>query len=691
MFNKKLIKKSLSIIVAFSSILVMSPMIIKADDGITEIKIYHTNDIHGRAIEAFNSDGELTNIGFGRFKTFVQEDSKNVDGYLVLDAGDTYHGQPFANFEEGESVARLVKSVGYDAIAIGNHDFNFGREKLHTLLEMSNIAGLAGNVKNENGEVEYESTFIKEIDGVKIGVFGIASNETPYKTSPSNVIGLDFGTDEQIIEDAKEMVRSLEEQNCDIIVGLTHVGDSDETTLKSTDIAKQVDGIDLIIDGHSHTDMDDYEKVDGTIITSVGEYFEHVGVVEIKYDNKNDKLIEMNTNQIDAIEFQDIEKDKEISDIVNEVKSRQEEILQTVIGNTPNLLDGDRDSVRYGHTNLGNLLTDAMVYDSGAEIAITNGGGIRASINEGDITKGDVLTVLPFGNYITTIEVSGENIINALEHGFTVGAGKFPHYSGMEVMVEEIVTDESTTYKVESVLVNGEKLQNDRIYTVATNDFMAVGGDGYEIFIDCKKTGDYSSLDESLIKYIEDFGDEGINKASNLDRLTFKTLTDIDGHWASSQINEFVQSGYINGYEDNTFKPNESTTRAEFVKIVNSVFNYTEKSSKEFDDVKSGSWYFDEVSKAVKAGYIDGYEDNTFRPNDIITREEASKIVATIKDLKGDGVIDFKDTNSISNWAVEYVDALNDNDIVNGYEDNTFRPKNGLSRAEAVTILSRAI
>ncbi|CEN89671.1 N-acetylmuramoyl-L-alanine amidase [Paraclostridium sordellii] len=168
------------------------------------------------------------------------------------------------------------------------------------------------------------------------------------------------------------------------------------------------------------------------------------------------------------------------------------------------------------------------------------------------------------------------------------------------------------------------------------------------------------------------------------------TFNDIDGHWAKNAIIDFATKGYINGYGDGTFKPDNSITRAEFVKILNKAFGYTNVGKENFSDVNPSDWYYNDICIGVNAGYINGYEDNTFKPDKQITREEASKIIATALNLKGDGNLNFKDSSEISNWAKSYVDALSDNNIINGYEDNTFRPHNNMTRAENVTILRRA-
>lgn len=167
-------------------------------------------------------------------------------------------------------------------------------------------------------------------------------------------------------------------------------------------------------------------------------------------------------------------------------------------------------------------------------------------------------------------------------------------------------------------------------------------------------------------------------------------FSDIKGHWAESLINDFINKGYISGYEDGTFKPNNKITRAEFIKIVNITFGFTKQGNENFTDVKSGDWYYEDVLKAVKQGYIDGYGDGTFRPNAEITREEACKIIGSILEAIGDGKTKFKDEKQISDWAIKYVDGLVDKGIIHGYEDNTFRPKNNATRAESVKTLHAA-
>lgn len=167
------------------------------------------------------------------------------------------------------------------------------------------------------------------------------------------------------------------------------------------------------------------------------------------------------------------------------------------------------------------------------------------------------------------------------------------------------------------------------------------------------------------------------------------SFIDLDNHWAKNSILDFAKKGHANGYEDSTFKPNNNITRAEFVVIANSVFGFSSTGTENFSDVNPENWFYDAVCTGIEVGYIDGYADGTFKPNEKITRQEASKIVAKITNLKGDQTLDFNDNKDIASWSKEYVDALVDNNIMGGYEDNTFRPKNPITRAESVATLSR--
>ena len=495
-----------------------------------EITIFHTNDVHSRV------------DNYSKVKAYIN----NYNNKLLVDAGDTFHGQSIATLEFGSSIAKILKAMGYSAMVPGNHDFNYGQDRLKELGEESGVKILAANVK-ENGATKYDEYTIEEVDGVKIGVFGLATPETAYKTNPNNVTGLEFGTKDSIIKDAENMVSKLEEEGADVVIALSHLGIDSDSTVKSTDIAKAVDGIDLIIDGHSHSILEDYSEFNNnneTKIASTGEYLNGLGQVTLSFD-ENLQVENIDLKTVDTSTL--VEEDAEISSLIDSIREGQEDILNEVVGSTPIKLEGSRELVRSGHTNLGRLITSAMLNETGADIAITNGGGIRDSIEAGDITKDSIIKVLPFGNYIVTKKVKGSDIVAALEHGMVEGSGSFAHFAGITVETKKESDEEGVIrHKVLSVKINGNDLDLNKEYVLATNDFMAVGGDGYTMFSEYPTLNEYSALDESLIKYIEKVGSEGIIAIDKEERLVVKesssetTDNDVDKEEAEENKNNEV-------------------------------------------------------------------------------------------------------------------------------------------------------
>lgn len=491
------------------------------DETIVDLNIFHTNDIHGGVDE---------NIGFAKFKHFINlaNEYTRAEGYLVLDAGDIFHGTPFATVELGESVAQVLKVVGYDAMSPGNHDFNYGQDRLVELGKVADVELLAANVKTIEGKLRYGDCFVKEIGGMSVGLFGLTTPETVTKTNPENVVGLTFGTEEEIVAEAKLMVQVLQERGVDVIIGLMHMGIDTDSRIKSTTIASQVDDIDLIIDGHSHSELNQYEIVNGTILTSTGEHFKNVGVVTIQYDLMADEIIKLVPHQISMKQLEKCEEDTEVKSVIDRIKNNQKSILEEVIGTTAIKLEGGRSSVLNGHTNLGHLLTAAMLNETQADISLINGGTIRDSIDVGMITKGDVLKVLPFSNHIVTVEMTGKQLIEILNKGLVIGSGRFLHFAGL--LVEAKLVQEAgcpDRYEVLSVQFNQQPLELTQTYVVAMNDFMVAGGDDYQMSQSSNLLNSFGTLDEALISYVKEYGEIAILNANQINNLIILTEEDM--------------------------------------------------------------------------------------------------------------------------------------------------------------------
>ncbi len=482
--NKKLLSLILVLAVVFSF------GSFAAETG-TNITIVHINDTHAKIAE-----GKYDGMGFAKVAEKVNAVRAENPNTLLLDGGDVLHGTTFATLEKGASVLKLMNAMKYDAMVAGNHDFNYGQERLLELSNDANFPILGANVIKEDGSALLDQYVIKEFDGVKVAIFGISSPETAYKTHPDNVKGITFVDP---IESAKAMVKELDGK-ADVLIALAHIGLDDETIVKSSDIANAVPELDIIIDGHSHSDLSEGLLVNGVLIAQTGEYTKNVGIIDLTVmDGKVTSKVASHYTKEDAAEK---EGDAEVTALIDEIKAEQVKITSVVLSNTKTVLDGERGQVRTGETNLGNLIADAMIKESGADIALTNGGGIRSSIQVGDITKGDVITVLPFGNYIVTKEVTGADVVAAIENGidsYPGAKGAFPHVSGMAYAFDANLPAGS---RVTSLVINGLPVDMDKTYVLATNNFMAAGGDGYKMFADYPIKGEFAALDEALIDYM---------------------------------------------------------------------------------------------------------------------------------------------------------------------------------------------
>jgi 2',3'-cyclic-nucleotide 2'-phosphodiesterase (5'-nucleotidase family) len=469
-----------------------------ATDEEVMISIVHTNDTHAR-VEAGGYDG----MGFERVATIVSQIEAANPNTLVLDAGDAFHGQTIATLNEGESIVKIFNEIGYDVMTPGNHDFNYGKERLLELDEMAEFPILAANVYYDDYSEFLPGFTVKEIDGVKVGIFGIATPETVYKSHPANTEGLEFF--DPVIA-SKLMVAKLED-DVDVIVGLVHLGLDESSIHTSRLVAENVEGIDLIVDGHSHTELPEGLMVGNTLIAQAGGYDNNVGIVDLVV--KNGMVTSKSARLINKEEAAELEPDPAITAIIAEVKEANDLITEEFVSENSIELVGEREFVRAGETNLGNLITDSMVEFTGADVALTNGGGIRASIPADDITVGDVITVLPFGNYVVTIDVTGAEIVEALEHGLSAypeTLGAFPHIAGMNVVFDP---SQEVGSRVVEVTVGEEELDMEATYSLATNDFLAAGGDDYTMFGDNEITALYPGLDEILIEYFKEYGTEG--------------------------------------------------------------------------------------------------------------------------------------------------------------------------------------
>lgn len=473
-------------------------------DEVKKITIIHTNDTHSRLLD---TDGGL---GFAKISTIIQKTKAENPNTLVLDAGDTLHGMPIVNISKGENAIKTLEAAGYDYMTPGNHDFNYGQERLLELKDMTTVKMLSANILDVNGKELFTPYEIVEMDGVKIGIFGLTTPETAYKTSPDNVKGITFADP---IEISKKMVKELDDKT-DVIIALAHIGLDESSVITSKQIAENVEGIDVIIDGHSHTVLETGMLVNNTLIAQTGNYDKNLGFVNIEV--KNGVVVNKTAELLSAEAAAETVLDPKLADFINYIKQENEPVFAQVVTKTDIELDGARENVRTKETNLGNLSADAVRSASGADVGFVNGGNIRTSIPVGDITFGKVAELFPFGNTVQVKKITGADLIKVLEisvSGYPATQGGFLQVSGLSYVFDP---SQAVGSRIVEVTVGDSPLDTTAEYTVAINDFLGIGGDGYEVFKTYPVYAEFGTYEEIFADYLNTNGTKDIEVSGRI-------------------------------------------------------------------------------------------------------------------------------------------------------------------------------
>ena len=470
-------------------------------EGYEVINFLHTNDVHG-----FYKEGKYDGMGAAKMTTFIKDFKAENENVLLVDAGDAIQGHNFATLSKGENAIKVMNAMDYDVMTAGNHEFDYGQDRLLELAELADFPILGGNIMKEDGSYLLDGVEMFDVNGISVAVIGMATPETMYKSHPDGTVGLTFE------DPSVAIVRLLEGVEADVIISLAHLGIEGEST--SADMAQATDMVDVIIDGHSHTKLENGMEANGVLIGQASEKSKAVGVIRVAL--KDGEIVSKDATLFTKDEAADTVEDAEVLALVQELDAADAVILEEVVATAPFHLEGERASVRTGDTNLGNLLATALKEATGADLALTNGGGIRTSIEAGEVTKGDVLTVLPFGNTVRVIELTGADVIAAIENGvdeYPEAKGAFPHIAGMTVEFDASLPAGS---RVVSIMVDGVAIDEAATYTLATNDFLVAGGDNYKMFVDKEVVGETGAMDEVLIEYMNE---EGFDAAIEDDRI----------------------------------------------------------------------------------------------------------------------------------------------------------------------------
>ena len=485
--------------------------------------ILHTNDVHG-SIELYA-------------KVAAMKGDYEARGAQVIlaDAGDYSQGTVYVSVNKGKDAVTMMNAAGYDVATIGNHEFDYGYAQLKSNLNSAGFKVVCANVLQDGSPVFDAYTMINK-GGVQVAFVGLETPEAQTKANPALIQGLTFLAGDEMYDAVQTQVDAARTAGADIVIVLTHLGvDSSSEPNTSYDLYKKVHDIDFIIDGHSHTVMT--KGPEGEPIQSTGTALNNIGVITIdnatKKIERNELIPIWHTEEVDGKEVPVYDYTKSDETVANAAKAIIDPIDadydQKFAESAVDLNGAKAPGNRTEETNLGDLITDAMMWaiktkapgvDMNNAVAITNGGGIRAAIAKGDITKKDVNTVLPFGNTLAVVYVKGSELLEALEvstYCTPKSLGGFPQFAGMEVELNTACEYDAndTTYpgstyfgpksinRITIKTVNGKAFDKDATYAVITNNFLAAGGDTYYAFAAAQTQFDTGlPLDEILMEYI---------------------------------------------------------------------------------------------------------------------------------------------------------------------------------------------
>ena len=677
----------------------------------SKIVIIHTNDIHG------------TIENYAKVAALKAEYEAEGAAVLLVDDGDFIQGSIYVSESQGAAAIELMNLAGYDVATLGNHEFDYSWQNLANIAKNAEFP-IISNV-TRNGKAMFDASWTVEVGGAKIGFFGLETPETATKAHPAKIVGVGFMAGDELYGYAQDQVDALVADGCDYVICLGHLGISDESTgNRSVDVLAKVTGIDVFIDGHSENTNAEIasvaagNKVGDTLLVSAGSKGSHIGVITIE-----DGVISFS----DLVAADYIGADSAVAARANEIKAEIDAEYGEVFAKTEVDLNGERaPGNRTEETNMGDLIADAMLWyaleqgDMGVDeanvVAVTNGGGIRAAIAAGDITKADVNTVLPFGNTVAYVTVTGEVLLEALEastYCTPESVGAFPQVSGIEFTVDtnkaydqgDLYPD-STYYGPASIQrvtinsINGEEFDPEATYVVVSNDFLAAGGDTYYAFSVSDSVDTGAALDVVVMDYITEVLDgvvtaEQYGESAGRITILAPVFTDVAStSWYYEAVMTAYNNGLMTGVSATTFAPNTNMTRA---MIVTMLYRLAGEPAVEgnvsdvFADCTDGSWYANAVLWASETGVVTGRNATTFDPNGTLTRQELAAILyrycgsAAVENAE----LTFADADEIASWASDAVAYCVESGLMSGVSATEFDATGSANRAMGATVLVR--
>lgn len=686
-------------------------------DRTFDIRIVHTNDIHAR-VEEVADDGTL---GMAQLAGVIDNYTEGADLDLVLDSGDLFHGQPIATLVQGESVAKLIRACGYDAVTAGNHDWSYGADRLKELCSLADVSMLTGNaIADSTDKAFFDEEFYTEtvqIGGqeLKVGLFGVFDPSLKGDTAPRNIEALYF-TDAAAY--ANEAADALRAQDCDIVIGLTH-------THNPAGLAAKVGGVDLWLAGHEHIRIDqwvsDADGKDARVVES-GYYLYSLSLIELSGtldDTGAVQDLRIDVTPMDYAAASAYAPSAAVEGVLDGIHAAQQDKLAEKVGETPETLDGVWEDLRIDQQNLGNIIADAYLLETGAAVAFENAGGIRASIEAGDVTYGDIIGVSPYGNYIVTKQITGAELIDILETSLDIGlqsraanasgdydawpdnSGSYLQFGGMTVTWDP---DAEKGSRVVSIEMEGRTFREDQKYIVATNNYVAVSED-YPQLAQAAEIGQYSACDEALVRLFQkdadviawSVGDKRLVAqpgSANCPAAAFSDVRRTD--WFHEAIDYMVEHGVMNGTSDTTFEPEAAVSRGMLATILwRQAGSPAADNAVPYIDVAPHAYYAGAIHWAADEQIVTGYDETHFGPEMPVTREELATMLFRFARSQGmesvnlsEHLTNFSDAAQVSDFAVPALNWAVGSGIILG-DSGFLAPQDTVTRAETAQMLMR--
>ena len=685
-------KRLLSCIVCICMVLCSLNAVVFAKDSETIVILYE-NDVHC-AVE-----------GYSKLAAMKNELKSEYEYVGVVSSGDFVQGGTLGAVSKGEYIVELMNLVGYDAIAPGNHEFDYTISRLTELYELSETKYISCNFAKIGEEKTYfEPYTIVSYGDVDIAYIGIITPETITSARPSqfrNENGEIIYTfnESRLYELVQESIDEATEDGADYVIALSHIGYDESGELNDvTDVIENTDGLDVVLDAHSHSVIE--EKIvkdksgDDVLLSSTGTGFENIGKLTIANGEFDTELVKTETYT---------KTDADVDAYIAEINESYAELGNRKIGESKvELITHNEEGtrlVRTAETNLGNLCSDALFFVTNADVSYVNGGGLRAPIKSGDMTFNDIYSVFPFNNRIVTAEITGQVLLDMLEMSmisYPQEDGAFPHMSGI-------------TFSVNKSIPSSIKVDENGFFTKVDGDYRV-----YDVKVLDKESGNYKALelDQKYILaaadyYILNFGSgmsmfkdakvvesEGMLDVEVLERYITDNLNGVIGEEYKDVVNRIT---FTDGYE-NADNEDKAVTRAEaIVALWNMEGSPASDFAMKFDDVSAETPYAEAIRWAAAVKIVNGCSESSFAPDDVLTREQLAAILwryAKSENIdvsigENTNILSYEDVFTVSDYAIPAFQWTCGSGVLFGNTASTLAPKNAVNESQLEEALFR--